>query len=370
MNIVVLQENLLKFASLAGRGLPSKTTQLPILNNFLLSAKNGEIQLTASDLENTITVLIPGKIEKEGNVLLPAKTLLATLPSFAGEKITILYKDQKATIKGKRSEVELNTEKTEEYPQPPTTKEKSTVSLPGKTIEEIAVKVSIATSHDEARAYLGGILLESRDGLLYAVATDGFRLSLYKKELKSESAVSRMIVPGRVFSDLAHIAKDKENVSLLLFEDGARIGFSAPSVRYMVRLLEGKFPDYQKIIPQKGSTKITASRDELYGAVKLASVFARETSNIVKMKTDKESILVSANSPQTGHNTSIVAAAIEGDGLESAFNFRFLLDLLNASTEDEVCIEVGGALSPGVFTFPKDPSFLHIIMPVRLQEAQ
>ena len=301
MNIVVLQENLLKFASLAGRGLPSKTTQLPILNNFLLSAKNGEIQLTASDLENTITVLIPGKIEKEGNVLLPAKTLLATLPSFAGEKITILHKDQKATIKGKRSEVELNTEKT---------------------------------------------------------------------ELKSESAVSRMIVPGRVFSDLAHIAKDKENVSLLLFEDGARIGFSAPSVRYMVRLLEGKFPDYQKIIPQKGSTKITASRDELYGAVKLASVFARETSNIVKMKTDKESILVSANSPQTGHNTSIVAAAIEGDGLESAFNFRFLLDLLNASTEDEVCIEVGGALSPGVFTFPKDPSFLHIIMPVRLQEAQ
>ncbi len=131
------------------------------------------------------------------------------------------------------------------------------------------------------------------------------------------------------------------------------------------RLIEGKFPDFEKIIPKKGETKVRWDREEFARAVKTASIFARDSANMVKIKIDKKECLVSANADQVGENTSRLSGRIEGKTNETAFNYKYLTDFLNSLEGEEVFFEMRGPLSPGVFKGAR--GFLHIIMPVRVQ---
>ena len=208
------------------------------------------------------------------------------------------------------------------------------------------------------------------------VATDGYRLSLKKHALKnvqktkSKDPVS-LIVPSRVIRELIQMEKDTggSDVAVHASAEKNQIVFSASDTTLVGRLIEAEFPNYEKIIPTDFSTKTVFNKEDLQRAIKAGYVFARQTAGIVKMSIKKDKVVVSANAPSVGKNTIEVDAKTSGEENEIAFNARYLLDFLSNSTSEEVSFEMTGPLNPGVFKEENDPSFLHLIMPIRVQES-
>lgn len=372
MKGTILQENLIKFLSIAQKALPTKNTSHPVLNNFFFQAKSGEIKVTASSLETTITVKIPGKILQDGEILIPAKTLLSFLPSFVGEKISTEGDNKQIKLEGNTSKVNLKTEDKGDYPLTGFSDKKTTGKISKNLLKQIVEKVCFSASLDESRAILTGVLIKQEEEKIIAAATDGFRLSLFEGKTKEKLPWSDIVLPAKVLFDIFQILKESDEKELTVFlnEEKTQISFSIPGIEIITRTIEGNFPSYQKIIPQDFETKIVFSREDFLRAVKLASVFAREAANIIKLNSTTDGFFVSSTSPQSGENRTKLDVKIEGEKkIEAAFNYRFLIDLLNSSEDEEVVFETSGALTPGVFKFPKNPNFLHIIMPVRLQES-
>ncbi|MCR4263979.1 MAG: DNA polymerase III subunit beta [Candidatus Roizmanbacteria bacterium] len=371
MNIVVLQENLSNALTLASKFLPSKTSTVSVVNNFFLQATKQEIILRATDLEATITVQIPGKTEEEGTVLLPAKTIQSLISLFSGEKLTVRTDKKGVLVKGENSEAILNTSPEEAFPHEEIQGKSIFLKLSGKELIDIIQKTEFSVSSDLTRAVLTGVLFSSSSKGLTVVTTDGFRLSVYQKEQVVTEWKEDIIVPVkavRAFGSL--LEEDKESLELRFYPEEKKLSASKKTESIVTRLIEGSFPDYHKIIPQSAQTTVEIDRAELLKAVKLASVFARESANIIKLSIKGNDLTVSANAPQTGENKTALSVKKMGEDLDTAFNYRFLIDVLNASEEEIIVLESNGPLQPGVFHFGKKVEYFHIIMPVRLQDSK
>lgn len=370
MNIVVLQENLLRELSVVSRFLPTKSTTIPVLNNFLLRARDGIITVSTSNIETTITTTLSGKVETEGSILLPGKTVLSLLPTLSGEKIKISTDGKNVLLVGEKARVTLRSENPEEFPSASFGEEKNEQEIPADFIRHVVQKVSFAASLDPARAILTSILLSSEGKKLSAVATDGFRLAKFETMSEKTAPFPPTALPAKVVEALPAILKDKNNEKIRIsFIGENQVSFSFSGVKLITQVVGGAFPDYNRIIPKETSIKITMGKEDIARAVKFASILAREASNIIKLKTEQGSLRVSANAPQVGENVITIPVKKEGEDVEVAFNYRFLLDFFAAGDGDEIVFETSGSLSPGVFRFTKSPGYFYIAMPVRLQDA-
>lgn len=373
MNIVVFQENLLRQLTLASRFLPLKSTTIPVLNSFLLTAKDGVITILASNIETTITTTVPGKIEQEGKALLPAKTILSLIPTLAGEKITLALDGKRLLVKSEKAEVFLNTEDADDYPQIKNYDVKQTIAISRNLLLDIVQKVVVAASSDPMRAILTSVLVVSEGKKISSVATDGFRLAKLEKSFDKELVFPPTPFPAKVIEALASIIKesDLKEIPVSFLGEGGQVLFSLGSITLYTQTVQGNFPDYQRIVPTSTTTRVLVQRDEFLRAVRFAAVLAREAANIIRLAVKGNVLVVSANAPQTGENKMTMAVEKEGEDVEAAFNYRFLLDFLSAaaSSEGEVVFETNGSLSPGMFRFEKEKGYFYIVMPVRLQES-
>jgi DNA polymerase-3 subunit beta len=264
-------------------------------------------------------------------------------------------------------------------------------------------EVCFAAATDEGRPVLGGVLLVLGEKEDVFVATDGFRLSLKKRKTERDSGSEerKLILPARTLTEISRIIGEKGvelgedgrvdlgkkagmskkgekesagSLLALVTKESNQVIFRYGQADIVSRLIDGQFPNFEKIIPTSFSTKAVFDKEDLQKAVKQASVFARDTANIVRFKVlpsspQKNSCLqVNAGTAQVGETKSEIEAEVEGVENEIAFNLRFLLDLLNNVSYDRLSLEMSGPLSPGVFRPAEDDSYLHIIMPVRLQQ--
>jgi DNA polymerase-3 subunit beta len=199
-------------------------------------------------------------------------------------------------------------------------------------------------------------------------ATDGYRLSV-KREAIVVEGLSGAVVPAKALHEIVKIAaEEKDEKSIHIGGAGGnQAGFVIGDTTLLTRLLDGEYPSFDRIIPKSFTTRALIDKELFFRAVRSAAIFARDNANIIRLTLDKQKIVVSANAPQVGENKIELEAKIDGDGGEIAFNSRFLLDFLTNFPDDEVLFEMTGALNPGVFRPVKDESFLHIIMPVRVQ---
>lgn len=369
MNIVVLQENINTALSKTSKFLPSKTSVVSPINNFLLSAEKGKIILQATDLETTFKTTIPGKIVEEGVLVLPAKPSLSLFSLFTGEKLSLLEKQNTLVIQGEASKAVLKLERSESYPKTEEGKEQEKIDLRKEDINRIVSLNSFSVSSDISRAVLTGVLLSLRDKQLTTVSTDGFRLSVCQTNKVLYEGKIDVVVPNKAIRAMSELT-EKGSVSLQYDKKNQQISASGSADTVVTRLIDGSFPQYEKIIPSGFQTKIVVDRLEALRAIKLASVFARESANIVKIKISKKEIVISSRAAQTGENTSTLPIDKTGEDLETAFNYRFLIDVLSALSSDTVTFESNGPLQAGVFYGEKKEEFFHIIMPVRLQESK
>lgn len=372
MKISILQENLSKALSIASRFVSSKV-QLPVLSNFLLETKNGQLVISATNLDLGVSVSVPAKVEKEGSIAVPARVFLELVAGLPKDKIELIQESTtlKVVSGGHRSRV--NGMMGSEFPKLPEPPAKANLEFDHNTLMGIASQICFSSSQDEGRPALTGILVGVKEKEFVFVSTDGFRLSIKKVQSegnKNKEDVS-ILIPARAFLEAGKISAEKTNnsetVGLSIIENGNQVIFSWGDVVLSSRVIDGKFPPYEKIIPEKAITKVSVDKEEFQKSIKLASIFARESANIIKIKTGSGKIKISANTPQVGENESEMEAKTEGDSNEIAFNSRYITEYLSGLTADRVEMEIVGPLNPCVFKNPKDTSYLHIIMPVRVQ---
>lgn len=365
MKAVILQEEFFRGLGTASRFVSSRA-QLPVLSNILISAKQGKLRLAATNLEMGISYKIGAKVEEEGAVTLPAKLVVELVSNMPAGQVSFEEKAGQVTISTPSSSATLSSIPASEFPAVPEETGKDVFSLPGDVFRSIAGQVVFSAATDEARPSLTGVLLLFGDNLR-AIATDGFRLSYKEILLRKGGKSPRILVSARAIDELSRVLGEGEEVAVSVAEKESQILFGREGLVLTGRLLGGDFPDFEKVIPKAGTHKAIVNKEEFTRAVRAASVFAREAASVVRLGIEKDRLLVSAESQQYGKDEGNLEAKTEGEGLVAAFNYRYILEFLGSIQGDEVSFETEGPTSPGVFRDPKDPSYKHLIMPVRIQ---
>lgn len=368
MKFTILQENLSKAINTASRFAGVKA-QLPILGNILISAKKAKVSIASTNLEISVSIEVGAKVEEKGDISIPARVISELVSNLSKDTVTLESEKEQLKITSSGFSSKLLGMDSSDFPKVPTTiDDAKALKVPGDQLLSALSQVIFAASSDETRPVLTGVLFIWDKGELTLVATDGFRLSQKRLKVPSAKQTPQVVLPKTVLSELSRL-EGGEDILFSREEKEKQVVFGVGEVILSSRLLEGEYPDFAKIIPKESNIKTLIDKEEFLRAVKLASVFARESANIVKLKLAKDSVKVSAESSSAGSQEAKVDAKIEGqaDDFEIAFNYRFLEEFLNSVRGDEVKMEFGLPDKAGVFTDSTDPTYLHLIMPVKIQ---
>lgn len=348
------------------RTVPSRP-QLPILQNVKLDAKKDGLEITATNMETTETVWVGGKVEKEGGVCVSARVLFEFVASLPAETTHIIVKDETLHVSCGGFQATIPVVSAAEFPPTPPLQEKEAGVMDKEVLGRALSSVLFAAATDEGRPLLTGVKVIADEEETRLVATDGYRLSVKRVSLSTQK-LSGVIIPARALSEVVKLSleeKEEKTIRMGLAGD-KQAGFVVGETTLLTRLLDGEYPNFERIIPKTFTTRALIEKEPFLRAVRSAAIFARDNANIVRLSLDKQKIVVSANAPLVGENKIEIEAKIDGDGGEIAFNSRFLVDFLTNFPEDEFLFEMTGALNSGVFKPVKDDSYLHIIMPVRV----
>lgn len=342
--------------------------QLPILSNFYLLAKDGKLTIRATDLEIGISSTISASIEKEGETTLPAKNFLDLVSNIENQKIKLSLDGGTLNLTSEKIKASFQTSSPEDFPKLYEEKGEAVANIKRKSVEEYFTKVVFAAAIDSNRPALSGVFFDQDKKEVLIVATDGYRLSLQKNAFTMIKGLEKaLVVPARLIKELLLIKEEDEEIKIFVSEKNNQILFSMGETDLVGRIIDQNYPEYQKIIPGEHSTKTEIKKTELLNAIKICSVFARETANIVKLSLEKEKVIVSANSPSVGEDAVEVEGKTAGEENEIAFNAKYLLDFLSSVDKEDLIFEMTGPLNPGVFKIKGDDSFLHLIMPIRVE---
>lgn len=370
LKTILLTENLKDRITFAYHGISSRST-LPILTNFLIEAEKGSLIITATDLEVGIRVSVPAKVEKQGKVVVPAKTFTDLTGSIDDEKVELEEGEKTLILKTKNTRSSFTTQLADDFPALYGEMGEKVAVFDRKNLEKTLSRVVFASAQDSARPALSGVLVKGDGGEISIVATDGYRLSLKSETgaLKGNKKVSLdLLISARVLKEVLGARKESDSISLYSNEANNQVVFEFDDSLVVGRLIEAEYPDYQKIIPDEFSTKVKFDRAQALSAVRSCSVFAREAANIVRMSISKKDIVFSSATSSSGENEVKIEAVGEGEDNSIAFNARYLQEFLGNTDEEEIVFEMTSPLSPGVFRVARDETFLHLIMPIKVQE--
>ncbi len=369
MNLSVTQENLAKALGVVGRVVSSRSS-LPVLSNVLLATDSNRLKLAATNLEIGITYWIGCKTNSEGSVTVPARLFTDFVTSLPSGSIELSSEDAILTVKSPHYRSQINGIASDEFPLIPQIKSQAVLTIASGLFRDALLQVVIAASLDEARPVLAGVYMYVEAGDLVIVATDSYRLAEKKLKLASMKADTKLsvIVPARTMQELARILADNEG-DLKVFTSDNQVMFEINGIELTSRLIDGQFPNYKQIIPDKAETSFEIGTSEFSRITKIASLFARENAGSMRLQVQAEgqvSIITSAS--QVGENTSSAECEVSGGDAEVSLNAKFLADALSALKSPIVNFSVSGKLNPCVLTpAGKDAThdYLHIIMPLR-----
>jgi len=375
MRISCLQENLAHGLGIAGRAVSSRMA-LPILSNILLATDDGRLRLSATNLEIAVTCWIGAKVEEEGAIAVPARTFsdfVATLPSAPLELATDT-ETQTLRLQSGRTKANFKGNSPEDFPERVQPNSEEVTELDAARLREMISQVAFAAAPDMERPILGGVLFEFDGSTLSMVAADSFRLSVRRQNLERDMGGRRqIIVPARALNEVARFAAEATDpVQMIVLRDRSQVLFRVDDVELVSQLVEGLFPDFRQIMPRSYLTRTILNTKELEAAVRRTSIIARGANNTIRLQITAEEndepsrMTVSAVAADLGDNVVDVDAMVEGDSLRIAFNARYMSDLLDVISTENVLLETSSPASPGVFrpVGPEAQDFTHIIMPM------
>ncbi|HSX07931.1 MAG TPA: DNA polymerase III subunit beta [Candidatus Saccharimonadales bacterium] len=362
MKLQVTQENLNKALGTVARVASTRGT-LPVLANVLIKTVSNRLSIAATNLDIAITHYIGAKVSDEGAITVPARLMQDFVGSLPNDVINLKLEDYKLHIATEQYQSAINGVSAEEFPVMPAISEGKSWSIPADTLKKALQQVVLAASSDEARPVLTGVYLHTSDGKLYMAATDSYRLA--EKQLMAMEEDINLLVPVTAMQEVLRIVGDFEG-DVVVTSDDQQVLFQAGDVELVARLIDGKYPPYQSLIPSKFATSVTLKRADLLNITKVSSLFARESAGSITINIDEAAQAVSIRSvaSQLGENTATANGTVTGDG-NITLNSRYVLDALHVLNGDEVTFCFNGKLEPSVLKDPAAEDYVHIVMPLK-----
>lgn len=353
----------------AVQNIVSARTTLPILSNVLLRAEGNRLELTATDLDVTISCSVEATVERPGATTLPVKRFFGIVRELPSPSIEMeVNEKQSCVITAGASYYKINGLPPEEFPPLPKFAEKKRVVLPQDKLRGMLRKTSFAISTDETRFVLNGIFFSLKDHKITLVATDGRRLALADEEVDMPvESDGEFIVPTKAINELGRLLTVNGTVEVKFTDNQAAFSLQddkGSSVLVISKLIEGNYPNYRQVIPAETKERIALGREELLHALRRAEIMTSEKSNSVKLAFGKNNLSITANTPDVGEARESIAINYKGRDLAIAFNPVYMMDPLKALENDEVFLELIDELSPGVLKI--NGPFLYVLMPMRM----
>lgn len=364
MDLKVTQTNLNKALALVARVATNKST-LPVLSNLLLNVSGNQLKISATNLDIAINTHVGAKVTKPGTLTIPARLFQDFVANLPDATIRLKQEDNKLHITTDNHNSTINGIAADEFPVMPTITKGNTWKMNSKQLKEALHQVVGAASGDEARPILTGLFFHNHDNELFIAATDSYRLA--EKKIKTSAKDISFILPASAAHDtLRIISEETESNEVSITHDSQQVRFETAETELVARLIEGEYPDYQKLLPSQFAVEATLPKAEIVSIVKVSSLFARASAGSVVLRTNQEKSLVEIQSvaSQIGENTASASAKITGDG-EITLNARFLLDAVNALEGEMVKIGFNEKLQPVAITNPEKPDYIHIVMPLK-----
>lgn len=353
----------------AVQNIVSSRTTLPILSNVLLRADGNRLELTATDLDVTISCSVEATVQKPGASTLPVKKFFGIVRELSNPEIELEVDEKNAcSIRSGSSFYRLNGLSAEEFPPFPKFTEKKRVTVTQEKLKGMLRKTSFAISTDETRFVLNGIFFSLKEHKMTMVATDGRRLALVDEEadLSAESQ-GEFIVPTKAINELNRLLAGKGDVDVKFAENQVEFTLkneTGSAILIISKLVEGNYPNYRQVIPTETKERIPLNREELLQALRRAEIMTSEKSNSVKLSFTKNNLSITANTPEVGEARESIAINYKGKDMAIAFNPAYMMDPLKALDNDEVYLELIDELSPGVIKI--NGPFLYVLMPMRM----
>ncbi|MFM2293610.1 MAG: polymerase subunit beta [Verrucomicrobiota bacterium] len=368
MNFTIAKDKLIAGLNAVQNVVGSRTT-LPILSNVLIKAEGDRLELTATDLDVTISCNVEAAVKKGGATTVPVKKLFGIVRELAGSEVEIEVDDKNhCSIRSGASFYKLNGIAADEYPPAPKFKEDKKITLSQEKIRSMLKKTSFAVSTDESRYVLNGIFFSLKDHKLTMVATDGRRLALVDEEADvTDKSQGEFIVPAKAVNELNRLLLEKGDLEIRFTDNQASFTLKdekGSGALLTTKLIEGNYPNYRQVIPGEAKERIALNREEFVHALKRAELMTTDKANSVKLAFTKNQLTITANSPEVGEAKETIAINYKGKDMAIAFNPRYVIDPLNALANDEVYLELIDELSPGVLKI--NGPFLYVVMPMRL----
>ena len=348
-------------------GAVEKRQTMPALSNVLIRTSENTLTLTATDLEIELVSQIGIIIDEPGEITVPARKLLDICKSLANEAtIKFSVNESKALIQSGRSRFSLATLPANDFPALDTITSIYEFEIQQKTLRDIIDKTAFAMAQQDVRYYLNGLMLEVSANYLRAVATDGHRLAYCEKETNADIAdIKQVILPRKGVLELVRLLGDTENiVKVTLGSNHLQVEFDG--LRLTSKLIDGRFPDYNRVMPTDGDNVITADRDQLRHALMRASILSNEKYRGIRLILEKNLIKLQAQNPDQEEADIEQEVVYAGDEIEIGFNVNYMLDVLNVTNSDMVQAALKDSNSSFLLTYPDQTDCKYVIMPMRL----
>ena len=366
MRLTIPKPQLLNQLQIVERAVNDRST-LPILANILLETTETELTLTATDLDVGIQCRFPlAQPIERGAVTLPARKLTTIIRELPDEPVTVeAKKNHTATVSCGQINFRIPGLPPEDFPALPQGESEGGVTLSQGALRALVAQTAYAMSMEETRFILNGALLTTQKNALVMVATDGRRLAVATAELsQAVKQPLQAVIPAKTVRELGRLLQeeDSEDVAIAPLKDN-QLTFRFGATTVVTRLIEGQFPQYEKVIPQPSKQTFVCDRQGLIDAIRRASLMTTAASRAVLFELTSNRLVVSKESPEQGSAREELVVAYNGEPMTAAFNPEFWLDVLKAWEGSEVRVEVAGADRPAVI---RQPAFTYVVLPMKI----
>jgi DNA polymerase III subunit beta len=363
LRITCMKDDLVQGLSLVGRAVSTRTA-IQILSGILIEARGEDLRLAATDMELSLRASVPARVEGDGAIVLPGRTLVDIARLLPGDDVTIEHNAAESVVhlSSGSASYTLHTYNAEDFPRLPELNDAQTFEVDREALLETIARVARAASRDEARPVLTGVLVQFAGDKLVMAATDSYRLAVKETALGSRARDLEAIVPSRALQELARVAGDADEVAVGVQEN--QVLFLVGGVWLTTRRIDGQFPNYRQLLPETFEHELAVPRAELLDVVRRASVMIQRATPLQLRFADGE-VTVVARTHEVGESKESMPVAYNGEPLEIGFNAEFLREGLESVEGDDVRMKLISPLRPAILTDEGD-DFTYLVMPIRL----
>ena len=352
-----------------GASIAERRQTIPILANLRIVARDGKVEITATDLEIQIKTLTEvKKVIEEGEITVSARKmseLCRSLPD--NEALEFDLNNGKLTVSSKNFHADFATISALDFPELESKEETNSLSISSSALQRLLNKTAFCMASQDVRYYLNGLLVEYKGGEVNAVATDGHRLALATSPLDKTITIDgeRQILPRKAVLELSKILR-QENEDIKITFGNSSLSIQDENLDFSTKLIDGKFPDYEKVLPSGEPNSLEVSKESLQSALSRASVLSNEKYRGVRFALDKNTLKLTANNPEKESAEELLDVNYNGNPMEIGFNIGYLLDVLGTIETDNVELNFYGEESSCLIREPGNQAEVYVIMPMRL----